>query len=881
MIMRLLPALLVPLFSNCSNEESEKVSPQNAELCVNQSACEGNQAVPTPNPSVPKAFGFRDASRSFVLGETAPKSIPQKVNIGLKDQINNSAIVEKEGVAEIKTLYGVDRSIDWTHLAAIKAQTTSNPPKNPDIILQAFNMSYEYILENLPQIHEAGYSMIQISPPQRSLDKYGIWWEAYQPIDHRSFNSKYGREDELRQLIREAHARGIRVIADTILNHMADPLRLGVDDVLHYNDLYKPEHFINYDLFLDRLEFNFLAATSFIDEIDFFLSPERALSRRFDDFVAQQGLPRVSPYNLRSRRSLEALFVRQELPWLYYDLKRLAASKGTDIREINGNLYCSTDANEYQECRFNEAFAKSWTQLFGNSALIVRNYYFELTADSHPIYENEWDNSEKVLIKWYPGLPSLNTSHNFVIESHVDLLEKMLRLGIDGFRLDAVKHIPDTYFAELIERLGERLTADNQQVDGEWLTEKKLYVYGEMATSKVDIANAYRERMDITDFFLLDTFMYHTVFNDLVEEYGRGQLNVSVLRRSYLEDEIRSGDNRGWQKKLFPVVDDTEQSWFSLENFDRSIYLNSLKSPIYFARIHDSVVGDMFILKDYQQAMLGHAYFLTATDGRTLVYGSDEHVGINAGADYKEKMVLAALRFRRETSGEIYSDRYQSEDYCTSCNPEETLFVDRGSKGLSILHFGNKDLEIDAIHAKSLEMGSCYVELMSGRRFMVNSREQLERLGDTRITLPARSAAFILEADCRDDELIPGSDSSVKPPPSSNQPPVFLRTSFNNWSADDAYRFKPTMDSSCQSLETMMPAGTHALKIADEHYELDLGLEKSGTISLDSDTPLSLHSYAITGDRPANIELDLMAATRLSLIVCDIDAAPTLTVTIL
>ena len=174
-----------------------------------------------------------------------------------------------------------------------------------------------------------------------------------------------------------------------------------------------------------------------------------------------------------SKTTWETLFVAESLPWMFDDLERLLASQyqPVDINVGNGTLSCTVEGAE-KSCTEIDSFHNVWDSLFGMGALIVRGYYFELTADIAPIFQNEWDDQEKVLIKWYPGLPSLNTDLPYVAQTHADLLEKMLRLGIDGFRLDAVKHIPDTYFAELIEEVRDRLASENPEVDGEKILEK-------------------------------------------------------------------------------------------------------------------------------------------------------------------------------------------------------------------------------------------------------------------------------------------------------------------------------------------------------------------------------------------------------------------------
>ncbi len=693
-----------------------------------------------------------DTVAPFILGETVPSSQGRKVNIGSKDEINGSGQVVEKGATEIKTIYGSDRQLTWQHLDDIRNQSFDVTMQRPDIILQAFNMSYDYIYQQLDEIAAAGYTIIQLSPPQETLNKFGIWWEAYQPTDHRVFSNRFGTERELRRLIARAHDLDLKVIADTVLNHMADPLRVNPNNPLVYSDLYGPRDFINYDLYQDLLKYKFQVLDSPVDQFSFFYQEGRSLFERFHSFLATRGLDATTVLSDRDRQmSYETLFVRQELPWLYKDLERLLAYQDLAIKVEDDELLCRRD-QPWQACSEHESFLAVWESFFGAGALIVRGYYFELVANKHPIYENEWDNPEKVLIKWYPGLPSLNTDSAYVKKTHLDLLYKMLRIGFDGFRLDAVKHIPDTYFAELLEALRLRLQQEYLVVDGALVAEKPLYMYGEMATSKVEIANQYRRRMDLTDFFLLDTFMYASVFPESFDAYGRGEENLQLLRKSRLLQSLSEGDNQGWQKMLYPASVGSEAAWFSLNSFDRDIYLNQLKDPIYFARIHDSVVGDMFILKNYQQAMLGYAYMLSATGGKVLVYGSDQDVLFNAGADYKEKVVLSAIKFRQATYGLPYTDRFENFDYCgASCDRKDLLFIDRGDLGLAVIYSGSETLSLERFSAPHLRSG-CYLELMSGRQFQIDEQKVLQSSRGEPLALAPRSAAFILPARCAPEQ---------------------------------------------------------------------------------------------------------------------------------
>jgi hypothetical protein len=610
-----------------------------------------------------------------------------------------------------------------------------------------------------------------------------------------------------------------------------------------------------------------------VNELAYFYAPERSLYKRFQSFLQQRGENIADVLRSSTERTrYEIAFIKEQMPWMYSDLKRLSGEAGVTI-SWNGDEADCFQYGRTTSCLQNDGFMKHWRAIFGNGALIVRGYYFELTANKHPIYENEWDNLEKVAVKWYPGLPSLDKQSAYVKTTHVDLLEKMVRLGIDGFRLDAVKHIPKDYFADLIVELKKRLADNSETVDGELLQDKPLYVYGEMATSKVDIANHYRDGMDVTDFFLLDTYMYSTVFKESFDLYGRGEENWQRLRRKNLVASLEAGNNRDWQLMLYPIPRSPEQSWFTLKDFDKDQYMKALKAPIYFARIHDSVVGDMFILKNYQQAMLGHAYMLTATDGRALVYGSDENVAINAGADYKEKVVLAAMKFRQLAGNLPYSDRFENEQYCKECERKDLLFVDRGDAAVAILYSGVEELKLDAIKFPGLKQG-CYVELMSGRRMTVDADHLASRSGSTAVTLPPRSAAYIVASACDVKEF--NADATVG---SADEAPVeqpaidftiYLRGSLNQWDADATYALDPA-GNGCWAVTAKVPQGTSEFKFADEAWgKLDIGAGSQQDLALGQSIKL-VNRFGEAGIEPRNVKLKLSRAETVQFQLCNPD----------
>lgn len=103
-------------------------------------------------------------------------------------------------------------------------------------ILHCFDWKISTIMNNLDAIASQGFNAIQISPIQPVKDysdsyddTHKTWWRFYQPIGlciaNQTTNILFSTDDgaaELTALCEAAAAKGIRIIADVIVNHLAD-----------------------------------------------------------------------------------------------------------------------------------------------------------------------------------------------------------------------------------------------------------------------------------------------------------------------------------------------------------------------------------------------------------------------------------------------------------------------------------------------------------------------------------------------------------------------------------------------------------------------------------------------------------------------------------
>lgn len=96
------------------------------------------------------------------------------------------------------------------------------------VILHAWNWSFNTVIANLDDIKAAGYTAVQVSPIQVNKDLNGEyktsdkWWILYQPAGFKIGNKQLGSEEEFKTMCTRAHEKGIKIIVDTIVNHMGN-----------------------------------------------------------------------------------------------------------------------------------------------------------------------------------------------------------------------------------------------------------------------------------------------------------------------------------------------------------------------------------------------------------------------------------------------------------------------------------------------------------------------------------------------------------------------------------------------------------------------------------------------------------------------------------
>ncbi len=131
---------------------------------------------------------------------------------------------------------------------------------NEGKILQAWNWSYENTIARMEQVAKQGFTTIQVSPPNEiKMPTKGVkvcepavdgvspngWWMFYHPAGfqlNESEDNALGTKTQFVEMCEEAKKYGIKIIVDTVVNHMGtDDDHIGV----YNNDSIDPMDHVN------------------------------------------------------------------------------------------------------------------------------------------------------------------------------------------------------------------------------------------------------------------------------------------------------------------------------------------------------------------------------------------------------------------------------------------------------------------------------------------------------------------------------------------------------------------------------------------------------------------------------------------------------------
>lgn len=117
-----------------------------------------------------------------------------------------------------KTLSG---AVALAAAALVMTPTTADasPPGTKDVTAVLFEWNYASVAhECTSTLGPAGYGFVQVSPPEEHIQG-SQWWTSYQPVSYK-IAGRLGDRTTFKNMISTCHAAGVKVVVDTVINHM-------------------------------------------------------------------------------------------------------------------------------------------------------------------------------------------------------------------------------------------------------------------------------------------------------------------------------------------------------------------------------------------------------------------------------------------------------------------------------------------------------------------------------------------------------------------------------------------------------------------------------------------------------------------------------------
>ena len=133
--------------------------------------------------------------------------------------------------ADVKTA-STAADVDTADTSADITKSSTGSSGSEQVILHCWNWPFSKIISELDNIAAAGYTAVQTCPITGIVGKgetaVSEWYQFYQPTSYKIGN-KLGTEDEFKNLCSAAENKGVHVIVDVALNHVANNSYFPVD----------------------------------------------------------------------------------------------------------------------------------------------------------------------------------------------------------------------------------------------------------------------------------------------------------------------------------------------------------------------------------------------------------------------------------------------------------------------------------------------------------------------------------------------------------------------------------------------------------------------------------------------------------------------------
>lgn len=403
------------------------------------------------------------------------------------------------------------------------------------------------VTERLDYLDEMGVSAVWLSPIHPSSSYHG-----YDVLDYEAVNPTFGTDADLQAFIDAAHARGIRVYLDYVLNHTGKEHPWFRDAVSSEQSPYRDYYIFSKDpqgdIAAGRIDQIATEGAAGYDAGQWFSTDSNAGATgrfRFELDWSNASAPTVTVTETTDAPDAENTDTSAGGKYLYYGDQQMARFYTEDDTHYHLTLdfdsdwgflirtsTTSWDGGTKFGAPDNQTILELGVPFTLTSASTAANIQFSLPTMYHSHF-------------WTAAFADLNygkaseADASAAFKAVTEAADKWVGMGVDGFRLDAVKHIyhnayndeNPTFLKKFYDRMNESYHARGGEGD--------FYMVGEMLDDAANVAPYYKGLPALFEF----SFWYRlrwALQNGIGRYFVKDILEYQPAYRQYRTDYIEA-----------------------------------------------------------------------------------------------------------------------------------------------------------------------------------------------------------------------------------------------------------------------------------------------------------------------------------------------------
>ncbi|NEA85415.1 glycosidase [Streptomyces sp. SID7958] len=330
-----------------------------------------------------------------------------------------------------RTLSGV-AAFAAAALVMTPTPASASPPGSKDVTAVLFEWNFASVArECTTTLGPAGYGYVQVSPPAEHIQG-SQWWTSYQPVSYK-IAGRLGDRTAFRNMVNTCHAAGVKVVVDTVINHMSAGNGTGTGGS-PYTKYDYPGLYSSYDFDTCRAEITDyrdrhnvqnceLVGLADLDTGEEYVRRTIAgymndlLSLGVDGFRidAAKHMPAADLANIKSRLTDPGVYWKQEVIFGAGEAVQPTEYTGTgDVQEFR-YAYDLKRVFNNENLAYLKNYGEGWGYLKSSSAgVFVDNHDTERNGSTLSYKDNATYTLANVfMLAWPYGAPDINSGYEF------------------------------------------------------------------------------------------------------------------------------------------------------------------------------------------------------------------------------------------------------------------------------------------------------------------------------------------------------------------------------------------------------------------------------------------------------------------------------------